>query len=67
MSNRKKILKTAKALGYEIIREGGNHTILEHSKTHNRAIVPQGGKLSFRSLRNILASLRRGARQKKDT
>jgi hypothetical protein len=48
-------------LGYELHR-GRRHWHAIHSVTGRFAIVPFGSKISSSSMRNVLASLKRGAR-----
>jgi hypothetical protein len=52
----------ATELGYEI-RPGRRHWRLTHTVTGSLAIVPFGRKRSPRSERNVIASLKRGARE----
>ena len=55
------LLRYAAALGFSL-KPGSRHWHASHP-SGGRAIVPYGRRLSFRSLRNVRASLRRAAAQ----
>ena len=56
-----KLTQLALSLGYDL-EPGSKHWKLRHQKTGYRTTLPYGTKLSVRSQRNVLASLRRGAK-----
>lgn len=53
------LLRYALSLGFTL-RPGSRHWLASHP-SGGRAVVPYGRRLSFRSLRNVQASLRRAA------
>jgi hypothetical protein len=56
-----KLTQLALSLDYDL-KPGSKHWKLRHQRTGYRTTLPYGTKLSFRSERNILATLRRGAK-----
>ena len=57
------MLRLARDLGYDI-KPGRRHWHLTHSTTGSVTILPFGRKRSTRSVRNITANLKRGAKSK---
>lgn len=57
----RRLIQLALSLGYDL-EPGSKHWKLRHQRTGFRTTLPYGTKLSFRSERNVLSSLRRGAK-----
>jgi hypothetical protein len=55
------LIQVARDLGYDL-EPGSRHWKARHRRTGCLTTVPYGTKLSFRSERNVIASLRRGAK-----